>query len=116
MKSLKLQLDMVLNSKFLVKVPMFRYCDPRCLITLDPELDPSHSPNADRLGVTTELSYSTVAASLGPTDLDRLTSALEVALDSKRREREAADGRTIASYCLQYALLVALGSSGSEDA
>lgn len=33
-QSLKLQLDMVLNSKFLVKVPMFRYCDPRCLITL----------------------------------------------------------------------------------
>ena len=89
---------------------------PRCLITLDPELDPSHSPNADRLGVTTELSYSTVAASLGPTDLDRLTSALEVALDSKRREREAADGRTIASYFLQYALLQEVSKAALQRA
>ena len=33
-QALKLQLDMVLHSKFLIKVPMFRYCDARCLITL----------------------------------------------------------------------------------
>ena len=77
---------------------------PRCLITLDADLDPTHAPNADRLGVTTELSYSAVAASLVPADLDRLSAAIETALDGKRREREA-EGRTIPSYFLKYALL-----------
>ena len=77
---------------------------PRCLITLDADFDPTHAPNADRLGVTTELSYSAVAASLVPADLDRLSAAIETALDGKRREREA-EGRTIPSYFLQYALL-----------
>ena len=77
---------------------------------------PRARSHADRLGVTTELSYSTVAASLGPTDLDRLTSALEVALDSKRREREAADGLTIASYFLQYALLQEVSKAALQRA
>ena len=78
---------------------------PRCLITLDEDLDPTHAPNADRRGVNTELSYSSVAASLVPADLDRLSSAIEAALGDKQRQREAAGGRAIPSYFLQYALL-----------
>ena len=77
---------------------------PRCLITLDTNLDNTHSLNADRLGVTTELLYSSVAASLAPADLARLSSDIETALDSKRREREAG-GRAMPSYFLKYALL-----------
>ena len=88
---------------------------PRCLITLDADLDPTHAPNADRLGVTTELSYRTVAASLVPADLDRLSSAIEAALESKRRESEA-KGRTIPSYFLKYALLQEVSKAALQRA
>ena len=88
---------------------------PRCLITLDAHLDPTHAPNADRRGVTTELSYSAVAGSLVPADLVRLSSAIEMALDGMRREREAT-GRTLPSYFLQYALLQEVSKAALQRA
>ena len=50
-----------------------------------------------------------------PADLDRLSSAVEAALESKRREREA-KGRTIPSYFLKYALLQEVSKAALQRA
>jgi hypothetical protein len=88
----------------------------RCLVTLDETIDPTHTRDADRAGVTLELCYSQLAAALstvadespgtcGATMLQRLEGAIDEALREKNADRQASGVPPLAAYYRDYALL-----------
>lgn len=86
---------------------------PRCLITLDEDIDPEHTVNADREGVALEIQYSQLAAvlfgsqssELADTPLGRLADVVDVALAEKNVKRTTDGKPPLAAYYRDYALL-----------
>lgn len=82
---------------------------PRGLVCLDSDIDPGHSPNADRRNVILEMKYSQMTSaletSIGEGTMARLEREIDRQILSKNERRLALDKAPLKSYFRDYALL-----------
>lgn len=77
----------------------------RCLITLDSEIDPTHSELADREGVKYELKYSLLSSVLESSVLEKLEEAIDEKINVKNKKRQDLGKGNLADWYRTYALL-----------
>lgn len=81
---------------------------PRYLVCLDPEIDPGHSPNADRENVIVEMKYSQMATVLEnhqKGSVQKLQETIDTLLQAKNEKRREIGKPLLKDYYRDYALL-----------